>query len=933
MSISYQRLPDQHSSATDSAVQKFSNHCNELLNRLHSERDASLEDAVWSISFSNKRYLNRSISLDFSAFVIEELIFVEKVTLVWDDEKITISPMMFAKWVFLEFVHNRSVDYRLVWTLDVIKMLFFYLKEQQSLVLSSTNMQDFFSLLLTSDFDGKSIVRRHAAPAFGSRFKQIDFTFIYKLLKSYRIDILVTSITKGDQNHCLNDACLAQIGMTLSDYKAGGTFDCLGLDVGRHFVDYCADLFENNITFATALNKTLVYMKAFITGEFHQSRSRFKMNKTVRQALSGRPLQQYPSSERVDHIASYNRNKVVYEKSIDLFCKYYNEAILSNTAFSLDVLNGIANQLALPEGRFDTHEFIRSMLYTRLHDPNLKSRQSILKEYQASLKLSEFVSQGASWNLRDFDRICDKYLKGLKITSDMASKFCSTFLESYHSKALQQDTLTSLTADVEAAGVTMFLAYTGWRVSELGFPSSSIQATVNQDILDASYTPLRFYIKWTASKTSGDTLLEREITQSTAVLAQQLTELNGSGQNKPALFPDSFNETSNASSWIGTKVSRLWLTFPHHYILFKELNELEAINGLERCLTVNELSRHSNLLAKYEMDNSNVIYLLELKRRLTTDTAILALSKRTYSNEKRSSVRFKETLRRYREGELDVDSMCLLDKRLSDETKAGIMSSDYLATTEMINSVRGEFVEGAINATPHAFRHMWAEAVLQRYRGDVGRFIRANFKHIDERFFMAYLRNKEVKSIYDVAKRTTINAIVRKHVESIKDNKRSYAGGFDRFISKAVSITQVSSHEEYVDIANKIAKERIVDIKTNPWATCLLRVNTENHAKCSVDGVPQRQNAEPKLCLGCINADISGSNFAGIVIYTKSDVEACENPNLPYSIKQYHIATLKTALARVKELKTNEKTNAYDAFIAHLRQVVQSALKERQLDV
>lgn len=934
MSISYPHLPDQHSRAMDSATKQFSNHCEELLSRIHPRKGTLWEDVTWNFAFSNKRYTNRSISLDFSAFAMDELLFVKAVTVVWDEVEIKITPMTLAKWIFLEFAHNRSVDYRLVWTLDVFKMLFFYLKEQQCIALTPANMQDFFSLLLTSDFDGKHLVQRHAVPAFGSRFKQIDFAFIYKLLKTYKIDVLITSIPKTDQNHFLNEACLAQTGMTLSDYKAGGTFDFLGLDVGRHFVDYCADIFESNITFATAINKTLDYMKTFIAKEFPQSRSGIKsLNNTVKKALKGQPLQRCLSSKRADHVPMFNEKKAVYKESIDVFCKYYNEAVLLNTAFSLDVLNAIAKDLGIAEGRFDTHEFIRSMLYTRFNDHRIKSRQSILKEYQASLKIVEFNPQQAPWQVHDFDLNCDKYLMGLKITPDSASEFCSTFLRGYRSKTDQKDMLGSLIADVEAAGVTVFLAYSGWRASELGFPSSSIQAEVNQDILDASYTPLRFYINWTASKTSGDTLLEREVTQSTAVLAQQLAELNCAGQNKPALVAGSFKDTIDGGGIVANRVSRLWLTFPHHYTLFKELDELEKFSGLSRNLTASELSKRSNLLTKYEIDNSIVRNFIELKQKLRMNSAILALSRRQYQNERKSTVRFSETLKRYREGKLDVESMRLLDERLSENTKTEVLSLDYLATTEMVNAVREEFVEGTIKPTPHAFRHMWAEAVLQRYRGDIGRFIRANFKHIDERFFMAYLRNKEVKSIYDVAKRTTINAVVRKHVASIKDNKRSYAGGFDRFVSKAVSITRVGSHKEYEEIANKIAKERIVDIKTNPWATCLLRVNTANHAKCSVDGVPQRQNAEPKLCLGCINADISGSNFAGIVIYTKSDVEACENPNLPFSIKRYHVDTLKKALARVKELKTNEKTDSYDAFITHLTHVVQSGVKEGGLDV
>ena len=46
-----------------------------------------------------------------------------------------------------------------------------------------------------------------------------------------------------------------QVGAKLgpSWFKNGGTFDFLTLDVGKHYVDYCASFFEQHIVFATAL--------------------------------------------------------------------------------------------------------------------------------------------------------------------------------------------------------------------------------------------------------------------------------------------------------------------------------------------------------------------------------------------------------------------------------------------------------------------------------------------------------------------------------------------------------------------------------------------------------------------------------------------------------------------------------------------------------
>ena len=231
-------------------------------------------------------------------------------------------------------------------------------------------------------------------------------------------------------------------------------------------------------------------------------------------------------------------------------------------------------------------------------------------------------------------------------------------------------------------------------------------------------------------------------------------------------------------------------------------------------------------------------------------------------------------------------------------------------------NIRLQILQDVAYPTPHAFRHVWAEAVLRRYRGDVGKFIRANFKHLDESFFMAYLRDKETNAVYQVAKRTTINAIVRQQLLSLTNNDREFAGGFDQLLTKAVNSTQVVSYEEYVELSNRISEERVINISPRPWVTCMLRVRTEAFAKCSEDGEPQPQKAEPKFCLGCINANIAAGNFNGIVIYIQPDINACRNESLPAFVRKMHEPIVRNALKRVRELAKN--SDKYNDFIQYL---------------
>ena len=914
-------LQTQRSITSNDPYSSFYTRCISLFQHLNLKSGCSFEDDVWVLPFSNENYKTSKVELDFTIFNQTELEISSSVKAMWDNGcEINITQGLFVKWLFLELVSKRSVDYRLTWLLDVIKSIFLFLKEQNTHVLTEQHLADFYSVLLTHDFEDARFVKRLSTPAYRSRIYLLDLMAIYLLLARYQINFLVGKISTDVQNHALNEACLNQTGMTLTDYKAGGTFDFLGLDIGRHYVDYCADFYEAYIGFAIAVRKTVSVMTNFI--ETFGDKSQTSVNRLMRVVIT--TLQGEPDYSDLDDYT--DQEQIVHEETIKTFHQIYNDCVVQTKAFSLDVLNAVAADLGLKEHRLDTHEFIRSMMYTRFFSSGVKSRERICLEYSSVVVAGDFTGHFTKLEPHHVDEVCDKHLDSLTIEICDVITFCQQTIESSANLSdKKRKNVDGLISDVEAAGVTLFAAYTGWRASEFGFPKSAISVELNKDIVDASYTPMRFYVNWTSSKTSGDTLLQREITLSTAIIANQLAELNASEQNDPALVSVNFTTLKMLTNKIAERVERLWGRFPYCYAIFKELDELETLSARLSDLTADEEIKLRQLTEKYDRGNSIVTEVLDLREQLRNDAARLELSKRFYTGQNGSTVRFAETLRLYSLHKLDPSSTQLLNTYLSEDSKKYLLSSEKTADflrQEAVTAIREEFTSGVIKATPHAFRHIWAEAILQRYRGDVGRFIRANFKHIDERFFMAYLRNKEVKSIYEVAKRTTINSVVRKHVLSLKEDKRAYAGGFDRFVSKAVNLTKVVTHDDYAVIARKIAEERVVDIKVNAWSTCLLRAGTETHAKCSIDGIPQRQNASPKLCLGCVNADISDSNYVGIVIYTKSDVEACQNPNLPMSIKRFHVATLRKALLRVRELATNEKSSSYDSFIEHLEGVI-----------
>ncbi len=891
-----------HFYSDESSHQHFLQHCNDMLRVIDPSGKASFEDDVWVIPFSRAiedKNNNLYATLNFTDFKSKSLKYTEQhVVKLEKGKSVVLNTLGFAKWIFLKLRSDLAVDYRSVWFLDVLKMHFTFLNERRSTVLGEEDLEEFFSLLLTHDFKNGSFVKRFAAPAYNSRFRSINLMASARILRSYGIDDFVGEFSQADINKAFNEACLAQIDMTLSDYKAGGTFDFLTLDVGRHYVDHCAEFFEENIVLSTALSNALseIGLKANIEGKKEAWKS------------------------HLDATNILSKSSILVQK----FKRQYNDIVECTSAFRLSTISKIALELGLEEERFDTYEFIRSLLFARFYATDLKKRELILVEYLDSLK-GESSETAINFSLNQFDQVCNSILSNLQLDESNAAETLVSYVTKF--KLVNRKSVEKHFLDIEAAGITALVAFTGWRASEYGFPLSALKSDVNRDIKDAVYTPFRFHLKWISPKTNGETLLEREITLSSCILIRQLNALTLHEQNGFAISSKSRESASDISRIVYNAVTRLWLNFPFQYQPFIELTELQKFDKSSDLRSAAEERRFLELSNKYNLENRLVKELLELRDKLIHDVKLQSLVRREH-NIGGSTVRFKEIISQYIDGTLPTEDIILLEMKLSQDTLHTIKSNDFVLTQAAVNTIKNELLSDTYYATPHALRHIWAEAVLRRYKGDVGKFIRANFKHIDERFFMAYLRNKEARSIMQVAKRTTINSIVRNRINSLRDKKRSYSGGFDRFVNKAVSITKVHSNDEYNKLAENIANNRIVDIKTNPWSTCILREGTNASAKCSIDGIPQRYNASPKLCLGCINADIEAGNFNGIVIYLKPDIDACRNPNLPNFIKEPHLNNVRKALKRVVELREGDvEDNRFLPFINYLRETIDLTIR------
>jgi hypothetical protein len=851
---------------TNNKKSSLSKALSERLCRLTPSNNAELSDMQWQFSTDIDRY----VTLDFQLFEKKHIRLNFDVSIEYCDECMKLQSVELAKLLWISLTSRLkpgSQQYRGAFT--GLLLLFSFLNRKNISRLTKLELEEYFSYCLNNDVTETRITRRLTPPSFGNRLECFSFAKLREILELYRITELLDYFSEETAKRQLNKVCIEQLNLTAAEYRQGGSFNLLGLDVGKYYLDHCSNIFEENLIFTSTLSNTLLKCSSAKTIK------RFKLSERKRSSYLGLILNGETTDIDTEEFSLFE-NFVHAE-----FRKKYKEIHLKTKVFQLDYINTLVEKLKLPE-QYDTQEFIRVLLYIEIHGDTHFSSENIWSEYLASLEENRLIELPTLGGLMDSVKqltFADMHLptstfklrQFIKSEVDRMSELCRSSGLNGLRKTL------NLIDKISYAGTTCFVGATGWRASEFSFPLSAVTISRNDDPIDNYYTPLRFHVVWPVKKQSGETKLTREITLGSYLIALQVNNLRGVSPRNP-IFPS-----------IELSVKDGWRHFVQNYRLFTDLNQQSQLTSPQyRELRI-------------------------IKEKVTRELKIVSSALDRYGNNY-----IGEMLKRYQNNTISKDERLLLSENISVDTLEKVSSGLFDLDKNAIMSIRAEALEGKSYPTPHSFRHIWAEAVYQRYRGDVGKFLRSHFKHMDGRFIAAYLREKAMKGIMKLVERHFINNCVREHIESLDDKYREYAGQTDRFLGKVMHATKIVSHDEYKELARKIGDERIISAQSNPWATCFLRIGTNSRAKCSIDGYPQPQNSSPKLCLDCINADITEGNFNGIVVYIKPDIDACRSPDLPAFIKDYHIKVVNSALKAVRKLNLKSKKDKYIKFIHFL---------------
>lgn len=878
-------------------------------------------DDVWHFSYGNK-----ITPIDFSVFDLPIFKLESPAILKKNESECALSSKEYAK-LFCSAALTPRSSQGVQPVYQMAMQIFAYLNERHEVALSASLLDNFWTSFLVRLANKNGLFNRVSAPSYNSFIKPVSLPRLRNQLLALGVTgVIEQKLTQKQIEKSLDEVCQSQYSMALTEFKKGGSFNFLGLELGQYYVDYLNYVYQTNFLYAAVCKKAVsVVIEKIDTTDVTVESDRARLFNAMLAGLLGGGLDETQSKTKgINH----QDLKRITEEAL---LAEYNQRFEAVCSLRYDNIEWLVIELGLSE-RFDAVEVIRVlMLQKYLGLQGHKSADDVWSGYLSSLDKSFLYTQLLSALCVD-----DVYAKMQSRVRQqkMNGKKCLTTIQEWALGLMATSTSNTYKSfkallDTQIHAMTaLVVAWTGYRQSEYGFPLSAIRTEPNLDVLDNAYVPFRFKLKWLVPKINGDTKIDREVTSQCYQVAAQLNELFEHKHDEPCLYALTGNKTNKQSAYqsvafIESRLAVNWAGFINNYRPFNEVVRLSGLLQKSGELTRLEQNEVDALSLKYPVGSARYRHLLTSANEVKSDW--LRLSHTSFSGSK-AQKKFKRSLVAYSQGDpvQNDEHQALIDRFLSSGTKAllksGTVSLEDPKTKRDINS---EILEGVRYPSPHAFRHIWAEAVLTRYQGDVGAVIRHQFCHLDNSFFMAYLRDKDVRGLMASAKQRYLNSIVELLIiESIQFDEQ-HSGGFSRFVQKATQLTQVKTESELLVLRETIAG-RIIDIQPSRFAVCIPRDGGESRAKCAKMGSLNPQDAKLEFCLNCTNAWITEGNIRGIWQTIQPMVKEAMHPKGIGFLLEAHLPALTSSWRRIKELRNSKNGESVDKILSAIDSAVDS---------
>ncbi len=796
---------------------------------------------------------------------------------------------------------------------DTICKTLFYLSENNKLIINKVDLDDYFSYLLMHTFEKGRPMKCLSPMSYHVFLAGLDIPIWMQVFKRY--DLLDFGFSSSFSERIVDKVLKGTIDtlsagdLTCRDWMEGGSFNHLTLDYGRYYVEHCSEFFKSHITLATALSHTLSQASEICT-KAGLSRNgegvRTNIIPMINQFLLGTSVEDLPSSYRNALKENWLIN--LQQATLTTFTDYLRIFRVQEILLSEIGIEKIAVKMSMSSLSSYKVERLKLLIEIRLKKLNF---QINFVSPDVNRVEGNWLAENLKIDIKILNAAIDDVFHSLHGSVDVALPKIEFYQEIGLTirNSIGSNYIREFIRSIEHAGVIQFVAFTGWRRSEYGFSISDIYESRNEDLLDQSTCPLRYEVFWAVPKTNGKTKVNREITLSAYRCSQQLASLVLAGNNKPCLysFIKSTVRPESSGEHIKDAVVGMWLHFVNHYSSFLCLDGLDELNKLrkkmqKKTLNTPESKRYQELMKLCHTENwehlNEDVLLHEARRRAREEYSRVKFF--LYTQKGRDKM-----LIAYCDGTLSAQYQVLFDRYLSKKTKMALkrLTSEGSITAKSTKSVINEIMNDVLYPTPHAFRHMWAEAVYRRFDGDAGWMIRSTFKHVSQNMWLDYIRHKDNRRQHDKVKRRVISSLLSNYLHKAG---KGYAGATDKLLRRLFLQTTVVDIE-VMEKVEEFGQFEIVDIKANPWGYCLLRRRNQHRAKCAEEGVPQRHNASPSLCLGCGNNLTQEGNVEEILLAIGNDVKVLNTPTVPEFFRCISYDRVRNALMHLKKLDVDDE--------------------------
>lgn len=741
---------------------------------------------------------------------------------------------------------------------------YYYLALRGKQRIEHRDLNDYYEFILSRAISDGDLVRS-SRPIYLHKSAH-DLCKWSRILRSFGFDELIAETI--EQKHLIialksTIPKMTDSNLSYSDWRSGLGLNTLTLEFGIYYVDHCTRFFDENIELAIALSNVYEAGYELCKSEFGAlSYSTYSADyrPVLVQCLQKVEVKNLFKSTKGKGLGNYRLKKIH-----DIVTVRFHTELLSQKK-SKEAYSS------------------RSVTYIAKHfDANLKNHEN--RYVQDLIRILISGSTPSAMMERELIEILGEKCT-IERVKELAKEFSSSevprptiekpdaeFFEGHgclSSSKKYKSFLVDFIEKVRNSGQVASMAFTGWRGSELGYSLEDINIDINTDFLDSELNPFRYTVTGKVPKTHNETPVRREITSRVYSLSVKMAELNQSRSALSCLVkpsPHSHRKAESVAEQYKRHSGRMWSHFVEYYPPFSEIR-----NGKK--------NEFSSLTRAYE--------------RISKEKEIVNLitSKRT------------NLVRALREHKLSNESYQLISERIPERVfdAAFDHNVDKKSSNYALKRLSVEIIRTVIRPTPHAFRHMWAEAVYRRFDGDVGWAIRSNFKHISQDMWLAYIKDKSHQNLHQQIKSQVVSSLLKNYVDR---NGEGYAGAIDTVMRRMIAQTKIIDSSLLNYHVEHYTKIEIENIKSTPWGFCLLRSRVRSKAKCAEYGIPQRSKASPSLCLGCGNHLAMESSVEGILLSTLNDLKVLEtdDPKLPDSFKKASRKTIKLALKYLMKLK------------------------------